>query len=301
MGRRRKGGKGAHLRGVVVVDKPRGPTSHDVVSSLRKRLDTGRVGHAGTLDPMATGVLVVAVGEGTKLVPYLTAADKRYEATLAIGTTTDSLDADGEVTGEGPPVEQTLDEVRAIAATMVGLVRQRVPKVSAVRVDGERLHAKARRGDDFEPPEREVELRALTIHEVTAGAIRFELEASKGFYVRSFGRDLAERLGTVGHLSALRRLASGAFSVAEAVGPEVVAPASLVDPAAAAAKVMATVSVGPEAAADLRMGRRVEAIADHEGPAALVHEGALIAIAEQREGTWQVLRGFTSAAGTGAE
>lgn len=300
MGRRRKGGKGAHLRGVVVVDKPKGPTSHDVVSSLRKRLDTGRVGHAGTLDPMATGVLVVAVGEGTKLVPYLTAADKRYAATLSIGTATDSLDAEGDVTGEGPLLTATLDDVRAVAASMVGVIRQRVPKVSAVRVDGERLHAKARRGDDFEAPEREVELRSVSVLEVAPDRVRFELEASKGFYVRSFGRDLAERLGTVGHLSELRRLASGAFTVAEAVVPEAVAPEALLDPATAAAKVMPTVEVGAEAAADLRMGRRIEAGEVLEGPAALVHAGALVTIAEQREGGWQVLRGFTSEAGTGA-
>ncbi len=300
MGRRRKGGKGAHLRGVVVVDKPKGPTSHDVVSSIRKRLDTGRVGHAGTLDPMATGVLVVAVGEGTKLVPYLTAADKRYAATLTIGTATDSLDADGEVIGEGPALTQTLDEVRAVAASMVGVIRQRVPKVSAVRVDGERLHAKARRGDDFEAPEREVELRSVTVQEVRPDAIRFELEASKGFYVRSFGRDLAERLGTVGHLSELRRLASGAFSVEESVGPDAVAPAALLDPVAAAGKVMPLVEVSSEAAADLRMGRRIDAGDPVEGPAGLVHAGALVTIAEQRDGAWQVLRGFTSDAGTGA-
>jgi tRNA pseudouridine55 synthase len=301
MGRRRKSGEGAHLRGVLVVDKPHGPTSHDVVSAIRKRLDTGRVGHAGTLDPMATGVLVVAVGEGTKLVPYLTAEDKRYEATLAIGTATDSLDADGAVVGEGPPLSQDLEALRAIAARMVGVQQQRVPKVSAVRVDGERLHARARRGEDFEAPEREVELKALTIHEASPGSIRFELEASKGFYVRSFGRDLAERLGTVGHLSSLRRMASGAFTLADAVTLEAVSPAALLDPATAAGRAMATVVVDEAAAADLRMGRRVAAREPHEGPAALVHEGALIAIAEQREGAWQVLRGFTSDAGTGAE
>ncbi len=141
----------------------------------------------------------------------------------------------------------------------------------------------------------------MTIHEVSPSAIRFELEASKGFYVRSFGRDLAERLGTVGHLSSLRRLASGAFTVSEAVALDAVGPTSLVDPATAAGRAMATVRVDPAAAADLRMGRRIEASEPHEGPAALVHEGALIAIAEQREGAWQVLRGFTSDAGTGAE
>jgi len=300
VGRRRKGGKGAHLRGVLMVDKPQGPTSHDVVSAIRKRLDTGRVGHAGTLDPMATGVLVIAVGEGTKLVPYLTAADKRYEATLAIGTATDSLDAEGEAVGEGPPLTQELEAVRALGASMVGPMVQRVPKVSAVRVDGERLHARARRGEDFEAPEREVELKALTIHEVSPEAVRFELEASKGFYVRSFGRDLAEQLGTVGHLSALRRLASGAFAIDEAVPLEAVAPESLLDPAVAAAKAMAAFAVDEAAAADLRMGRRIVAAEAHDGPAALVHGGALVAVAEQREGAWQVLRGFTSEAGTGA-
>ena len=277
----------------MVVDKPRGPTSHDVVAQLRRRLDTGRVGHAGTLDPMATGVLVAAVGEGTKLVPYLTAADKRYRATLRLGEATDTLDAEGEVIGTGPLVSADREAVQAMADSFLGRHLQRAPRVSAIKVDGERLHAKARRGEDFEAPEREVELHSVSILSVAPDAIAFELEAAKGFYVRSFGRDLAQRLGTVGHLTELRRLASGRFGLDDAVSLDTVDPAALLSPAEAAARVMPTIAVDGPQAADLRLGRRIPAREDDpSGTVALVHDGVLVAVGTRAGDSWQVSRGF---------
>lgn len=207
--------------GLIVIDKPRGPTSHDVVARLRFLLGTKKVGHAGTLDPMATGVLVVAFGQGTKLVPYLTAEDKRYSTTIELGRETDSLDADGVTTREMPVPLLTQDLVDDAVKKFVGTHLQQVPRVSAVKVGGERLHKKARRGDEFTPPSREVTLHTcearLEAEHADAVRIYATLHAQKGFYVRSFARDLAESLGTVGHLSALRRTQSGAFTIDQAV------------------------------------------------------------------------------------
>lgn len=202
--------------GLVVVDKPRGPTSHDVVARLRFLLGTKKVGHAGTLDPMASGVLVVAFGQATKLVPYLTAEDKRYETTIELGVETDSLDADGVTAFEGPVPELSQADVEREVGELVGTHLQQVPRVSAVKVGGERLHKKARRGDTFTPPSREVTLYSCSAR-LDGSQIHAELHAQKGFYVRSFARDLARALGTFGHLCALRRSQSGAFEIGQSV------------------------------------------------------------------------------------
>lgn len=229
--------------GVLVVDKPRGPTSHDVVAWVRRALGTRAVGHAGTLDPMATGALIVLVGEAAKLSAYLTADAKRYEATLRLGAETHTLDAEGEVVATAPVPPLTRAQVEAALASFVGTHAQRAPVVSAIKQDGVALHARVRRGEDVEAPLREVVLheavlthleegRELAPHAVSTSscadeageqraspregavvALTLRLHTGKGFYVRSLGRDLAHALGTVGHLSALRRTASGVFGV----------------------------------------------------------------------------------------
>ncbi len=223
MSRRRAAGPS----GVLVVDKPRGVTSHDVVRALRRALGTRAVGHAGTLDPMATGTLVVAFGRATKLVAYLTAADKTYDAVLRLGEATDSLDADGVVTERADvPGALALDQVQAIADQFLGPHLQRAPAVSAIKAGGVRPHERARRGELVVPPMRPVVLHRVKIHGVDenpgVAEVRLTLSAAKGFYVRSFGAELAERLGTVGHLTALRRIASGRFHVDDSLTmPEV--------------------------------------------------------------------------------
>lgn len=203
--------------GVLVVDKPCGPTSHDVVQRVRRALRTRSVGHAGTLDPMATGVLVVAVGEGTKLVSHLTADDKVYEATVTLGTATDTLDAEGTVTATAdvPPLREA--QVRPVLAGFVGLLAQRAPRVSAIKVGGRALHDRVRRGEQVEAPVREVRVHSLDLLSMEGPELRLRVHSGKGFYVRSLARDLAEALGTVGHLSALRRTRSGVFDLSEAV------------------------------------------------------------------------------------
>jgi tRNA pseudouridine55 synthase len=238
--------------GVLVVDKPRGPTSHDIVARVRRALGTRAVGHAGTLDPMATGALIVLVGEAAKLSAYLTADAKRYEATLRLGTETHTLDAEGDAVATAPVPRLTRAQVEAALAQFVGTQMQRAPVVSAIKQDGVALHARVRRGEDVEAPLREVVLHeAVLTHfddardrtppdrsvsspaddadakpasllEGSATELTLRLHTGKGFYVRSLGRDLAHALGTVGHLSALRRTASGLFGVgALAVTPVV--------------------------------------------------------------------------------
>lgn len=205
------------MNGVVVVDKPSGVTSHDVVQRVRRAIGQRSVGHAGTLDPLATGVLVVAVGEGTKLVSYLQADDKRYDATIALGTETDSLDADGTVTGTAdvPSLEPKMVE-HALAA-FLGTHEQRAPVLSAIKVDGTPLHRRARRGEHVAPPVREVTLFGASVESCEGAELRLQVHCGKGFYVRSLARDLAHALGTVGHITALRRTASGPFDLMQAI------------------------------------------------------------------------------------
>lgn len=208
--------------GLLRVDKAKGPSSHRVVALARKALGTRDVGHAGTLDPAASGVLVLGVGEGLKLLRYLVLDDKRYRATIALGRETSTLDAEGEVTREAP-VPPGLDVARAqaAAARFIGAIEQRVPDISAVKQGGTPLYARARRGEPVDAPVRSVVVHALTV--LAAGGDRIELEVScgKGFYVRALARDLARALDTVGHVLELRRLQSGEHDLAGALPFEV--------------------------------------------------------------------------------
>ncbi|MEM9862977.1 MAG: tRNA pseudouridine(55) synthase TruB [Myxococcota bacterium] len=276
--------------GIAVVDKPKGVTSHDVVQGVRRVLRTRKVGHCGTLDPMATGVLVIAVGQGTKLVPYLTATEKAYEARLQLGVGTDSLDADGTVIEERAVPELTRPLVEARLRAFVGIQPQRAPRVSALRVDGERLHKKARRGDDFEAPLRQVELKEASLDGLSDAQVHFRLVCGKGFYVRSLGRDLAASLGTVGHLTALRRTASGPFRVEEALPVEDLGPETLVRVMDAATRVLPVHELSAEDALHVRHGRPIECA--RQGLAALVFEGELLAIGEGEGERLRVRRGF---------
>jgi tRNA pseudouridine55 synthase len=204
--------------GILVVDKPQGPTSHDIVQSARRLLRTRRVGHAGTLDPLATGVLVLLLGEATKLSEIATAADKTYRAQIRFGRATDSHDADGRTTAEAAV---DLNEIGG-AALNQALASERLrtlqvpPAVSAIKLQGRRAYELSRSGAPPELPPRLVSVREIVILEHDAQTLSLELRVSKGYYVRALARDLGLSLGVPAHLSQLRRLVSGSFSLAEA-------------------------------------------------------------------------------------
>ena len=203
--------------GVVCLDKPTGMTSFRAVSAVRHALGFAKAGHCGTLDPMATGVLPIALGEATKLVQFLVDHDKSYRATVRLGQATDTQDADGAFTDARPWEHVTEDALLAAAAGFVGVTRQKVPMYSAVRVDGERLHARARRGEVVDTPERDVHITAVRITRVALPDFEVELDCGRGTYVRAFAVALAQALGTAGHLIALRRTRVGVFTEANAL------------------------------------------------------------------------------------
>ena len=200
--------------GVVLVDKPAGWTSHDVVAKMRGILRQHRIGHAGTLDPMATGLLVIAVGPATRLLRFATDTQKTYIGTVKLGEATDSLDADGVVIATAPIPELSPLEAQAIAATFLGPQQQIPPMVSAIKVDGKKLYELAREGKEIERKPRDIVVSKFEIAESEVpGSWAFEVTVTPGTYVRVLLADWAVQAGTLGHLTALRRTASGASLV----------------------------------------------------------------------------------------
>jgi tRNA pseudouridine55 synthase len=302
---------GARLAGVLVVDKPEGPTSHDVVARVRRVLRTREVGHAGTLDPMATGVLVVAVGEATKLVPWLTAERKQYVTTVALGAETDTLDATGRVVATAELGSDLRDALAAgspsaLLANAIEVERKRTsqvpPSFSAVHSGGERAYAKARRGETVELEPRDVAVHEIAIlaTSVDPPSVTLTLEVTKGYYVRSLARDLARGLGTAGHLSSLRRTRSGSFDVAQAMeleAPPDVFQSRLIALPVAAARVLPVARLTEAGAVHARSGRVVPpediAAVTSEPSAWFSPEGSLVAVGNvDAEGRGRVLRGF---------
>lgn len=206
--------------GLVLVDKPAGLTSHDVVARIRRLARTRRVGHAGTLDPMATGVLVVGVERATKLLGHLSGQDKAYQATIRLGQSTVTDDAEGEITGGAPADGVTEERVRAAAAAFVGEIDQVPAAVSAVKVDGRRAYARVRAGEQVELRARRVTISELRLREFRRlpgqlVEVEVELVCSSGTYVRAIARDLGAALGVGGHLTRLRRSRVGRVGIEE--------------------------------------------------------------------------------------
>jgi len=257
------------MNGVLIVDKPAGCTSHDVVQRVRKAIRQRSVGHAGTLDPLATGVLVVAIGEGTKLVSHLQSDDKWYEVSIALGAETDSLDADGKITDTAEVPSLDRPAVERALLPFIGRHLQTAPKLSAIKVGGTPLHRRMRRGEDVEAPEREVELHEAIVVDIGPDMIVLRLHCGKGYYVRSLGRDLARALGTLGHVMQLRRTASGPFSIDAALyGDEMTAEAIEANliPLRDACGTLRRVELSDEGVAHARHGRPI-------GPEVVVDEG----------------------------
>ena len=207
------------IDGVCVVDKPAGWTSHDVVAKSRGLLGTRKVGHSGTLDPDATGVLVLGVGRATRLLRFLTDLGKAYVGELVLGTTTSTLDAAGELTGTFAMDGVTLDDVRSVLPAFIGEIDQVPPMVSAIKVDGRRLHELAREGIEIERKARRVVIRRIDVESTEeAGVFRLSVECGSGTYIRSLAADLGTALGGGAHLRGLRRTAVGGFGLADARG-----------------------------------------------------------------------------------
>lgn len=213
------------LTGLLIIDKPPGPTSHDVVDQVRRVIHDRRVGHTGTLDPMATGVLVLCVGKATRIAEYLTGHDKRYLAHVRFGSTTATYDADGEVLSSSSrrPDRQALD---AALEHFRGAIEQRPPAYSAVRLNGQRAHLRARRGQAIDLPPRRVQVRELQLLDYDGDAAIVDVRCSAGTYIRSLAHDLGQLLGCGAHLAALRRTACGTFQIDDAVALSVLLDAS---------------------------------------------------------------------------
>lgn len=206
--------------GVVVVDKPAGMTSHDVVARLRRIFGTRKVGHAGTLDPMATGVLVAGIERGTKLLAHLVADDKVYSTTIRLGSATSTDDAEGDVLGEADAGHLTDDEIMAQVDALTGEIMQVPSKVSAIKIDGKRAHELVREGKDVDIPPRPVTIFSFDVSQIRRDGAFVDVDArvhcSSGTYIRSLARDMGDALGVGGHLTALRREASGPFALEHA-------------------------------------------------------------------------------------
>lgn len=222
------------VNGLVVVDKEVGWTSHDVVARCRRIFGQKRVGHAGTLDPDATGVLLVGLGRTTRLMRFLTALPKTYEGEVVLGTSTSTLDASGDVTGTWDMSDVALSAVRQAAVALTGDIEQVPPMVSAVKVDGRRLHALAREGIEVERAARPVTVHRFEVTPgLTPGVFRIEVVCSSGTYIRVLAADLGEALGGGAHLRNLRRTRIGSFSTEDARLVDELTPAVVLTPAQA--------------------------------------------------------------------
>lgn len=290
------------VEGVVVVDKPLGVTSHDVVAAVRRIVGSkpGRrgnrkgpkVGHAGTLDPDASGVLVVCIGRATKLVPYLQASQKTYDTRMRLGRTTDTLDNEGTETSLTDASHLTEEDVCSALTAFVGDIEQIPPMVSAVKVGGERLYEKARRGESVEREPRPVTIHEIVMADFEPGSqpeASFLVTCSSGTYVRTLAADVGEKLGVGAHLTALRRLGSGRFSTADARGLDelrgMAADGTFHDAVMSMADAMAdypAIVLDEETAGLVRNGRGVPATG-HDGPVVMLDpEGRVIAVMRDR-------------------
>jgi tRNA pseudouridine55 synthase len=282
---------GAHrpLDGVLPVDKPEGPTSHDVVALARRALRERRIGHTGTLDPFASGLLLLCVGRATRIAEQLTGLPKTYDAVARLGQATDTDDRTGALLHESPGWRE-LDEARIQAAleAQAGERLQVPPAYSAKKVEGERLYRRARRGETVVPAPVPVIIHRIRLLDVALPEVRFEVECSSGTYIRAIARDLGADLGVGGHLTALRRTRIGAHPVAHAL------PADQLDDEAAVAALwlapldalahLPRVDLDDGAAAALRHGRMVELPGAPDGLLRVAHDGRLLALARAESG-----------------
>jgi tRNA pseudouridine55 synthase len=272
----------------VIVDKDRGPTSHDVVGKLRRIMGTRKVGHAGTLDPMATGVLVVGIERATKLLGHLSLDTKAYTATVRLGQATDTDDAEGTPVGEPVPVDADDAALRTAMAALTGGIMQVPSAVSAVKIDGKRAYQRVRDGETVEIPARPVTVSAFELLAVRREGpwcdLDVAVDCSSGTYVRALARDLGAALGSAGHLTALRRTRVGPFTLEHARTVEQLAddPGLSLDLAAAVATAFPRVDLDASAATDVRFGKSLPAAGIEGTYGVFAPDGAALALMADR-------------------
>lgn len=290
-------GKRPAIEGFLNISKPYGWTSHDVVQLVRRLAGTKRVGHAGTLDPAAAGVLVVAIGRATRLLDYAAGQDKSYCGDVVLGASTDTDDAEGAVLRVSDPSGLRLEQVASALAGFLGEIEQVPPQYSAVKLHGKKAYEMARKGEKARIASRRVIIKGIAVVDWELPTVSTVVLCSKGTYIRSLARDLGERLGVGGHLGALVRLSSGSFTLDDAVGVEDLKLAAefgyldkLVWPPDIVVAYLPAVIVCDEHMRDMLGGRRWPAGVPpaHGGPARVYSaEGAFLGLAEPVEGRWQ--------------
>ena len=293
------------IDGILNLDKPRGKTSFEVVAAVRRLSGERRVGHGGTLDPEATGVLPIFLGQGTRVVEFLAEAKKTYRAEIELGISTDTYDATGKVTGRGDTSALTREEVEAAAASFSGLVEQIPPMYSAVKYQGVPLYRWARAGVELPRTARKVEFFRIEILEWQTPLLTLEVECSKGAYIRSLAHDLGEKLGCGAHLRNLVRLSSGPFHISDAVTMSRIEDAfregwwsELIYPIDVAVLHLPAMTVGDDDERAIINGRPLW-LAQEEGPSegvcrAYSHSGRFVAILryDEARGCWQPRKVF---------
>lgn len=293
--------------GILLVDKPQGLTSHDVVARVRRLAGTRKVGHAGTLDPMATGLLVLGLNSSTRLLTYLVGLDKEYSATIRLGAASTTDDAEGEL-GQRAPADAlaAIPDERLMAAVgaLTGDILQQPSAVSAIKVDGRRAYARVREGELVELPARPVRVDCFEVDTVRRTDwldLDVRVQCSTGTYIRALARDLGTALGVGGHLTALRRTRVGPFSLADAGTLDESLVERLLAPADAAARLFDTVVLAEGQATDLANGKRVavgDSAASGSPVAAVTEDGRLVGLVTIADGSARVLVNFPTGEGT---
>ena len=273
------------ISGFALVDKPIGMSSHDAVAVARRRLSERAIGHTGTLDPLASGLLVLVIGRATRLARFVEATEKRYLASVSLGRATTTFDAEGETSAEAPVPALDPAAIESALASLVGPLVQQVPLYSAVKVGGERLYRRARRGEVVEAPTREVEIGALRLLGVDGPRLEVEALVSRGTYIRALAVQIGAALGVPAHLAGLRRVAVGAHRVEDAVVPDAL-EAARVRPLEAAVEHLEGLTLPAEAVVEVEHGRKLgpERVTGPRRVLRLVDAaGRLLAVAEAGE------------------
>lgn len=280
------------MDGILLVNKPAGVTSRDVVNKLSKKLGVKKIGHVGTLDPFATGLLVVVVGKGTKIAPFLEKVDKSYIATLKLGVKTDTLDLEGKVIETHDVPELNKEIVTNVLKSFVGKLEQVPPMFSAIKCNGVPLYKLARNNIEVERKIRTIEIYKTRLISIKGDEIRFSVSCSKGTYVRTFGEQIAEKLGTVGHLIQLKRTKVGNFDLKDAYNPNNIMKSHLIGCVDALSH-MEIVSVDAKTANDIKNGKTIE-LGNHEQQVLFVDESknALAVYEKINDNIYKCVRGL---------